>query len=532
MQIENQPQESSPGFNTSHKIILAALFVVSIGIRFFHITAPPFEFHPTRQFYSALLTRSMYEEEFSRIYPESKDVLPVVKEKIQPREPQVMQRLVGRVYTILKKEPFWVPRLFSMFFWMIGGILLCLFVKEIFGPPGALWSTAAYLFFPFGIHMSRAFMPEALMNAFFIAALWAIYRCGQIPRLSRFLTAVLISSIAIYIKFVVFFPLAGAYILMNVASGGWKKFFRSSRTYLFFISVFLLGFSHYLLTLFSSSALRGTARAVLSPHMIFTAFFWKGWLIQIGRITGILPFILGLLSLFLIQRKSTKYLLAGAYGGYFIYGLLFAYSTATHDYYQISLFTLILISLGQTGDIFTRLFLHDRKKKKWAFPAVVISSGVILFFSLGTADLDLLNNTAKKYLRPAAFIICGSQLVSWDEASIPEIIKTSREIGTAVGHNTNSIFLAREYGFPLIYYGHVYGTFWPGPPDLEAYKRLGRKELRVEERLSLYLAATQPEYFIVEDMAAWNELEDLRIYLLNHYPNKREKKTSIIFDLR
>lgn len=474
----------------------------------------------------------MYIEEFIRIHPESKDALTVLKQRLKPREPQIMQRLVGRVYTILKREPFWVPRLFSIFFWMAGGILLCLFVKEIFGTYGALWSAAAYLFFPFGIHMSRAFMPEALMNTFFIGALWAIHRCHQNPRLSRLLSAALVSGVAVYIKFVVFFPLAGAYIFLSLSGGGMKKFLRSSRTHLFFLTVFLLGFSHYLLAIFGSSALRGTARAVLSPHLIFSSFFWKGWLIQTGRIIGIIPFLLGLLAFFFIKKREIKYFLAGGYGGYFIYGLLFSYSTATHDYYQISLFTLILISLGQTGQVITNRFLQDRKKKIWAIPAAVSASVIIFLFSIFTADLDLLNNKIKRCLRPAAFITCGSQLASWDDALISDYIKTAREIGTSVHHNTNTLFLARDYGFPLIYYGHIFGTFWPGPPDLRAYKRLRRKELSVEERFSLYRTSTPPEYFIVEDTSAWREMEELKVFLQQHYPIVQEKKSFIIFDLR
>ena len=525
------------------KIVLGILFFLAMAVRCIHINSPPFEYHPVRQFYSALTARSLYQVETEEQTQKEKDIPRLVRNNLQPREPQILQTIVSWIYRLIGRESFLVPRLISMSIWMVGGLFLLGLTRELFGPKGALSATAAYLFFPFGIHTSRAFMPESLMNALFILALWMIFRYHKKPTVKGLLLAAGISGLAVLIKFVVLFPLAGAFLLSALATSGLKKAVFDRRTFLFFLIIFLLGFPHYIFILFTSTALKGTAKTLLLylPHLLLRSFFWHGWLTQIGRVIGFIPLVFGLVSLALIRDKIHRWFLAGGFLGYFGYGLIFSYYTATHDYYHIALFTLILTSSGylaqKTGD----RFFSVGNGKKGPFPIAILASvaAMILFLSYITADLDILNREAKVRLGIASTILCGNQLyysygekrVFWDSQENNKRITTAKEIGRLLDYNTKSFFLARDYGFPLMYYSRIAGVFWPNTVDLGVYRLRGTPDLSIEERLARY-ADLNAEFFIVEDMQEWIKQPDLQRFLRKNYRLAWEKENYLIFRMR
>ena len=87
-------------------------------------------------------------------------------------EPPIVEKLAAFTYSLIGHEDILVPRLYSIFFWVIGGIPLFLMARKIMPINGAFASLALYLFNPFGAIASRSFQPDPMMVMFI---LWALY---------------------------------------------------------------------------------------------------------------------------------------------------------------------------------------------------------------------------------------------------------------------------------------------------------------------------------------------------------------------
>src|SRR4029450_2163039 len=78
-------------------------------------------------------------------------------------EPTIMPFVVSLAYRVIGGEQFWIPRLLSSVFWLIGGGFLYLIAKKITSMDAAVSSTTFYLFLPFGVSASRSFQPDPMM---------------------------------------------------------------------------------------------------------------------------------------------------------------------------------------------------------------------------------------------------------------------------------------------------------------------------------------------------------------------------------
>jgi hypothetical protein len=162
-------------------IILAV--ALGLVVRFYDLTDAPLDFHPTRQLHSALIARGMY-------YQSLKDA-PVWQKEMAVRqwkaegliEPQIMERLSAITYRVIGSEQLWVARVWSILFWMLGGIFLFLLAREIAGLEGAAIGIMYYFLWPYAAIASRAFQPEPLMTAAIIVGLWAAVRWVRNPNL-------------------------------------------------------------------------------------------------------------------------------------------------------------------------------------------------------------------------------------------------------------------------------------------------------------------------------------------------------------
>jgi len=72
------------------------------------------------------------------------------KQMTHIKEPPIMEHLVARAYQFAGAEQLWIPRVFSVTFWLAGGLFLYLLAREMVSMQGALISTAFYLLVPFG----------------------------------------------------------------------------------------------------------------------------------------------------------------------------------------------------------------------------------------------------------------------------------------------------------------------------------------------------------------------------------------------
>ena len=134
-----------------------------------------------------------------------------------------------------------------------------------------------------------------------------------------------------------------------------------------------------------------------------------------------------------------------------------------------------------------------------------------------------------KRLEMTASLICGNQEFYWNPDSISQRIKVAREIGDFTQHSTNTIFLSRDYGYPLMYYGDIYGKFWPNKKDMWAYNLRGIQQQDAEKRFYRQFARLKADYFIIEDLSAWREQSDLQSFLRRNFILVKNSENYLIF---
>src|SRR4030095_5801349 len=102
-----------------HGLALAALFAAALGVRLVRLGARPLDFHPTRQFRSALLARHSFLKG-RRDVPEWRRRL-ATAEAAALYEPPTLARAAAGLYRLRGREDLRLPRLLSIAAWLLAG---------------------------------------------------------------------------------------------------------------------------------------------------------------------------------------------------------------------------------------------------------------------------------------------------------------------------------------------------------------------------------------------------------------------------
>ena len=128
--------EKTPGvsFFDNHRWVLRILLVVAfagaLGVRLIDMTDLPLDFHPTRQLQSMIKARGMYYQTLT-VAPEWQKEMAITFWMAQPiQEPEIVEHLAAISYQIAGAEELWLPRLFSILFWLMGGLGLFGLARE------------------------------------------------------------------------------------------------------------------------------------------------------------------------------------------------------------------------------------------------------------------------------------------------------------------------------------------------------------------------------------------------------------------
>ncbi|MFC1783523.1 glycosyltransferase family 39 protein, partial [Planctomycetota bacterium] len=187
-------------------LILAVVFAGAGALRCYNINTPKFSFHPMRQHRSYAIARAFYFEQVDGLPEWRKEAALSNKENLETKEPAIMEVLVSLAYRAAGGERAWIAPVFTIFFWLVGGVFVYLITIRYASPYGAAAATGFYLFLPFGFFVSRSFQPESFMIMLFLMSLYAIFRYGQKPSGVGLLILAVISGFAILVKFIIIFP--------------------------------------------------------------------------------------------------------------------------------------------------------------------------------------------------------------------------------------------------------------------------------------------------------------------------------------
>ncbi len=481
---------------------LLLVFALGLGVRLYDLTDAPLDFHVTRQLHSALMARGMYDQNRPGI-PDWQREIAVRQWKAEGQiEPPFMEWLSAQTYRLVGAEELWIPRLYALLFWTIGGIGLFLLAKEFVGLVGGVAATAFYLLAPYGVIASRAFQPDPLMTALIVFSLWSVLRWSQKRTWGWAATAGLLGGLAILVKAVAVFFVAGAWTGVILAGVGLLPALRERKLWLAGALTVLPEAVYMLYGLFGSGVLQSQFDQRFFPEMWVDPAFYLRWIGMIGVVVGFGWFLAALLGTLLIEQPQSRGLLLGAWVGYLAYGLTLPHHIGTHDYYSLPLVPLVALGLAPLAQLALR---HLRGPRPLAYTTV---AAVFLAASLMGAY------TARGTLKKTDY---RQQSQFWTG------------LGQTLGPGASVVALAPDYGYALAYYGWVTPGSWYTLADMQYYASIGQSE----DFAALFAEKTKGrDFFAITLLDELNQQPQLKDYLQAHYPVYAQRPGYLIYDLR
>jgi 4-amino-4-deoxy-L-arabinose transferase-like glycosyltransferase len=506
---------------TARWVALVVLMVWAFGLRLTQITQPPLDFHAVRQYNSALMARAFYLRGQAGVPAWKREM--AANNTPPLNEPPVMEWVASKLYGVVGDEMLALPRAVSALLWTLAALYLFLLALRVLTPDGALVAAAVYLFLPYVLTASRSFQPDPLMTALMVVALYALVRHHEEPTPKRAVIAGVLAGLSVLAKLVSVFFLVAVLVTLAVArrvraegATRWWRVVADPQTWL--LGLLTVSGTAWYLVLLRSFGLSNQAGKSFYPELWLRGDFWASWARVAANVFGtLLPpqqpawfasgwllLGLGLLGV-IVSRGTARLLLAAGWVGYLLYGLVFAYHIKTHDYYTLPFVPILALSVGALASWLGALRLLRPR------PARL---GVALVLLVGLC------------------LLAGAEVRKMTELQgLSRYVGIYEAIGTVVEHSTHTVFLDRNYGYPLRYYGMLGGTFWPSVVDQQVETQLrGQAALTADARLQKMLKADQAEYFIVTDFAEFDQQPEL-VQALKPYPAMNQPGYTIV-DLR
>jgi hypothetical protein len=488
------------------RIFMAACFLVALGIRVYDLNDLPLDFHPARQLQSMLKARGMFlDNNAPAQMPQWQREMAVAQWKIQPtEEPEIVERLALWAYQATGAENLWFPRFFSIIFWLVGGIGLFLLISDLVGKDGAVVGTLFYLFLPYAVISSRAFMPDPLMVMFLIWGVWGLNHWHNRPGWGTAILAGGLCAMAILVKLTAIFMIAGAIFGLELGDRGFKKSLRNPQLWVLGILALLPAAIYNILGIYVMGFIsQGAVGERILLNLVIDPLSYIRWDNKIEEVMGISALLLAIGGSLLLKDRRRRSLILGLWGGYLLFGVFFMYYYGTHDYYHMPLIPLVAIGLAAVGQTVIQAMRGIVPGKLSNY--IIVG---LLVLAIGQ-NTWAVRNTLKKadYSPDAAF---------WQTMG-------NKLRGYSV------LALSQDYNGRLSYWGWFDATYFPSLGDLAHHAAAGSTEDPLQ---SFKSAAAGKDLFLdtmVDELDAQPELKAL---LYNTYTVFDQGQGYVIFDLR
>ncbi len=483
-------------------IAVALLFALGLGIRLYDLTDAPLDFHPTRQLHSMMIARGIYYQNLDSA-PEWKRDLAVQQWKAEMLlEPPLVENLAALGYRLAGGEYLWLPRLFSILFWMIGAGFLYWIAKDITGANGGVIALTYMLLLPFAAIASRSFQPEPLMVASIIAGWWGMLRWYRKPTWGRAVTAGLLAGWAIFVKSVAVFFIGPAWLGLILGGMGLKAALRSKQVWVMALLTVIPYAIYHVYGVYITGLLASQFTLRFFPQLLQDPAFFLRWNGMITGVFGFEGFLAAVLGLFAVRERAPRAMLLSILAGYFFYGLVFTYAITTHNYYQEPV--LPLVALGLAAGI--SALLPRLNGPRWLVTFAAL--GLLLFFvAIKTWDVRV---TLKRddYRQ---------EVVYW------------QKLGDRIGHDRAVVGLLHDYGYRLAYWGWIQPTNWMTSGDFN-FRELDGRTFDMEQLFEEQTAGR--DYFVVTLFTDYERQPKLQSLLERNYPKLVDEDDLLIFDLK
>lgn len=505
LKVENWFQKYRMLYNHPKRLvwgILVLLFLLAFIVRVRHIDHSR---HVAEvQFRSALIARSFYFRLTDSIPEWRKQANDNSIRNLNTKEPPITELLVAIGYKLLGEENLRFPRLLTSLYWLVGSVFLYNIARDWVSGQGAIIAAAYYLFIPLGVILSISFQPDSLMIMLFIISLYAILNYYKKTNWNMLARAAILSGIAILVKPLIVFAITSAFLGPALYRGSGLRQFLDKKMIVFLAISYLPGVLYYGYGIFFTGDLMQQVEWSFLPELLLTKAYWRDWMRTALNVVGLTPLLAGFLGIPLAQRGVFRAFLVGLWGGYILFGLVFAYHIRYAGYYHAQLIPIVALSFTSLASLLIRQIHQAMNVWHWS-----------LFYIAAVFLLLFVN------LRNVNELIWLSSEVENEEIAI--------EIGEIVHHSQSVVYVAAYYGRPLEYYAELTGGYWPrriSDHDLALGKN---QSLSVEDRLA-NLGFT-PEYFVITAMGEYERNhEDLKDYLSNHCRLVKSNKQFIIYN--
>lgn len=343
--------------------LLILIFLAALAIRLYDLTDEPLEIHLVRQLRSLLVSRSLYQGE-------GLGDNPLI-------EPPILEMVSAFFYNLAGEEIPWVQRIISITFWMLGGLALFDLGKTISTRFGALISIVYYFFLPFSILYSRLMMPDPMMTASTILAIWSLVRWEMRRTTGWAIATGLITGYAILSKSVAGFILLPVFVFFSLGLTPIKKLVKDTQIWTIIGLAALPSVVYYIYGIFFLGTLGEQFANRFFLNLLTDPAHYVRWINLIDQRLGLGIVMFAIIGIALTKEKKYKQLLVGWLLGYVIYGLVFPYHIWTHDYYQLPLVPIISIGLAPLG---AAAYQFAREHRVTTQASVILISIALLLF--------------------------------------------------------------------------------------------------------------------------------------------------------
>jgi 4-amino-4-deoxy-L-arabinose transferase-like glycosyltransferase len=509
---------------TIRLLVLGFLFVAAFGLRLYGIIQHPVRFGFIRHYHGALLARGFYEwllsGDFKTIPPDG-----II-------EPPILELVSSLAYLIFGGEHLWIPQLLSAVFWTVGGVFLYPIAKRIVSPNAAVFCVFFYLFVPYSVLASRAFMPDPLMIMLLIISVFTILRYHEQPSRRRLLLAAIASSLAIFVKpGICLFQVFGAFVSLAVYREGVRRTLVSPQFLVFTVlSILPTGLYVSYVTFFAGFFESQVTHKVV-PQLILEASFWEGWLITVSVVMGYAALLGALLGVLLLRKGLPRALMIGLWGGYFCFGLVLTKHISLVPYYSLQLIPVVALSLGPLADLvlmYLNQTVNNADRLGWRgygrLIVLALSTSVLVLSALGNKQTSAYSTSWMRAQQERA----ASYVATFQE--IGDVVNHSRRTLVLFGgYITTAYYWEPDYTYAVMYHGRFLGDEWPYPIQAG---NLQEQESTAEKLFYRRYRRDSPEYLIISK-GWWNreETTGLRTFLTENFTLAGQGDDYIVFDL-
>jgi 4-amino-4-deoxy-L-arabinose transferase-like glycosyltransferase len=500
--VEDQPRTFFGRYHWLLIICVVVLFALGIGFRLMDLTNPPLDTFAWREFGSASFARKLYYQMLPNADPVLR--LKAIDLAPTPTEPPITEGLVALSYLVAGGEHLWIFRLWTTFFWVVGGLALFALVRRMTSEDGAVISLGYYLLLPFGNATTRAFLPEPLMTMWIILAVLAIYRWIESSTWKWSIAAGVFCGLAVLTKVFAVFPLVPAFALVTLASFGLRRTLANLQ---FWVIVALAAIIPAVYYIFPNPASGGGYLATwVLPYsrQLLNISFYITWLHFLNGHFDLVMVLMAILSITILEKRW-RALCIGLWIGYGLLGAAVPELIDSHIYYDLPLVAIVAISLGPISTLL--LGKLSTQGKLWH----------ILFLGIGLLAVGFSVFLSRKDVGAVDY---------------REKARQMQELGAKLPGGS-IIGLVDDYGASLSYYGWRYIAFYPYTWDHEMGALAGHTFDENAANLDYFnIQVKGYHYFLVTLFDQLDAQPYLKTILYDHYPIYEKGSWYVIFDLK